>query len=208
MEVESKFHVTNLHLFNQLRSLTLMHEYAFTQPATKTITDAYLDTAEGALLRGGFACRVRHDLTHEKWIGTLKGLGKAEGALHSREELEVAIEPNTLPSQWPDSPARDKAIVLAGNQPLTELFTIGQTRYTRKVMRGEKVIGELSLDEVTFRVGSQRELMYELEIELAGDGTTDDLNALQSALLPMGVTPESKSKFERALEKTRKQGNK
>lgn len=208
MEIESKFHVADSRLFERLRSLTSIHEYALKEPATKIITDTYLDTAEGALLRGHFACRVRHDLTHEKWIGTLKGLGKAQGALHSRVELEVEIEPNTLPTQWPASPARDKVIELAGKQALIALFTIEQTRHTRKVVRGESVIGELSLDEVTFRIGSQREQSYELEIELAGDGTLDDLNALNSALLPMGVTPEPKSKFERALRETGRQAYK
>jgi inorganic triphosphatase YgiF len=198
MEIESKFHVANIHLFERLRALNLIHEYALKEPATKIISDTYLDTAHGALLQGGFACRVRHDRTHEKWIGTLKGLGKAEGAVHSREELEVEIEPNALPTQWPSSPARDKAMELAGNQPLEELVTIEQTRHTRKLVRGETMIGELSLDEVTFRVGSQRSETYELEIELAG-GTPDDLNALNAALLPMGVTPEPKSKFERAM---------
>lgn len=207
MEIESKFRVADVHLFERLRSLTSIHEYALKEPATKTIADTYLDTAEGMLLRGGFACRVRHDLTHDKWIGTLKGLGQAEGAVHSREELEVAIEPNALPPQWPPSAARDKALELVGDQPIRELVAIEQTRHTRKVVRGDKEIGELSLDEVTFRVGGQRSQSYELEIELAGDGRPDDLHALNTALIPMGVRPEPRSKFERALREARKQVN-
>ncbi len=208
MEIESKFRIADVHLFERLRSLTSIHEYALKEPATKIIADTYLDTAEGMLLQGGFACRLRHDLTHEKWIGTLKGLGQADGAVHSREELEVAIEPNALPPQWPPSAARAKAMELAGNQSLKELFTIEQTRHTRKVVRGEKMIGELSLDEVTFRVGGQRSRSYELEIELAGDGTPDELSALNTALLPMGVRPEPRSKFERALREISKQEDK
>ncbi len=199
MEIESKFRVADLNLFERLCSLTQIHEYALKEPATKNIADTYLDTADGALLRGGFACRVRHDLTHEQWIGTLKGLGKAEGALHSRAEYEAPISPNALPQQWPPSPARDKTLELSGEQPLAPLCTIEQTRHTRKVMRGETLVGELSLDEVTFQIGQQRSQSYELEIELVGDGTPDDLHALTSAFLPRGVTPEPESKFERAM---------
>jgi triphosphatase len=199
MELESKFRVPTLNLFNMLCSLAQSRGYHFKDPKTKTVTDTYLDTANRDLYHAGFACRIRHNPVNNTWIAALKGLGGAQGAIHSRAEYETPISSDVPPAHWPASQARDLALQLSQSQPLKPVFTLNQTRHTRQLEFKDRTVGELSLDEVTYNVGNHEDLAYELEIELSQDGTLDDLHALHSSLMPLGLIPEPTSKFERGL---------
>lgn len=199
VEIEAKYVAPNAGTFEQLLSLDMIGGYSIKEPALKKITDHYLDTDEGLILRGGFALRLRHNLVRNAWVGSLKGLGGAQGAIHTRAEHEAPISPNAAPGQWPPSPARDLALSLSQSQPLHELFAIHQTRHVRLICLRDLTVAELSLDEVEYEIGGKRVKSLELEIELKEDGTLDDLRALGDALAGFGLRPESKSKFERGL---------
>jgi inorganic triphosphatase YgiF len=179
--------------------MTQSRGYHFKDPKTKTVTDIYLDTANRDLYHAGFACRIRHNPANNTWIATLKGLGGVQGAIHSRAEYETPVPASVQPDQWPASQARDLALQLSQNQSLASLFTLTQTRHTRQLEFKERNVGELSLDEVIYNIGNHEDLAYELEIELGQDGTLDDLHALHSSLMPLGLIPEPESKFERGL---------
>ncbi len=198
-EIEAKYAVPNAGIFERLLSLEKIGEYSLKEPATKTIADHYLDSASGSIRRGGFACRLRQDVARDAWVGALKGLGNADGAVHTRTEHEVPIPPNAPPDQWPPSPARDLALSLLHSQPLRELFVIHQTRHIRLICLRDLRIAELSLDEVVFEIGERRTKSLELEIELVETGTLDDLHALGEALAQYGLQPEPRSKFERGV---------
>lgn len=199
LEIESKFAIPDSDTYARLLTLTSLGGYALGEHASITLTDHYLDTADGAILRGGFALRLRHHLARDAWVGSLKGLGGAEGGVHTRVEHEVAIAPRALPDRWPPSPARDLAIALSQSQPLRQLFVVHQTRHVRLVGRRDLNAAELSLDEVEYEIGPNRIKTLELEIELKEGGTLDDLRALGDALAGFGLQRESKSKFERGL---------
>jgi inorganic triphosphatase YgiF len=222
LEIESKFSIPDSKTFARLLNLTAFGDYFLKEPASTTLTDHYLDTSDGAILRGGFACRLRHDHSRNTWTGTLKGLGGAEGEIHKRQEYEVAIALNAPPDQWPASPARDLALELTSGQPVVELFAIHQQRHTRQVVReadgsdlsGGRTIqesnsirsahltglaGMLSLDRVEFSLGSRRIEVFELEIELAEGGAFDELLVIGRELAAYKLSPQPKSKFERAL---------
>ncbi|HLF01854.1 MAG TPA: CYTH domain-containing protein [Anaerolineales bacterium] len=234
LEIESKFVVPNPDIFARLLALTVIGDYSLKEPATLTLIDHYLDTADSAILRGGFACRMRHNHSQNTWMGAIKSLGGAAGAVHQRQEYEAAIAPHALPDRWPAGPARDLALQLSAGQPVAELFAIQQERHTRRVVRvanrpdlsggrfapnifqvlrahltGLKkrslTVGELSLDQVEFSVGSQRIQALELEIELAEDGTLDDVGAINRELAAHNLSPQPQSKFERALALSRHQ---
>lgn len=199
VEIEAKFCVPSGETFARLLSLSRIGNYILLELSTQSLTDHYLDTAEGLMLRGGYACRLRHDRARGTWVAALKGLGGATGAVHQREEFEIAVPPDATPDRWPDSPARTLALALSRAQPLTELFAVGQTRHTRNVYLADRRVAELSLDEVQYCAGDKRVESLELEIELKQTGTLDDLHALMDALSEYDLQPEPRSKFERGL---------
>jgi CHAD domain-containing protein len=82
------------------------------------------------------------------------------------------------------------------DQPLVEFVTLHQRRTTRDVVRSDHRVAVLSLDQVEFVDGATAR---ELEIELGPEGQGSDLRELEELLLPYGLRPESRSKFERAL---------
>ena len=204
MEIELKYAVPNRETFDRLLTLTALGGYALRQAGEQRLADHYLDTRERAVLRGGYALRLREDQGGGPWLGTLNGLGGAAGALHEREELELAVPPGAAPDAWPAGPVRDLALRLAGGEPLAELFTLRQLRHKRSVMAqsegaAPRAAAEFSLDQVTTTVAGHEQTAYELEIELRPDGAPADLDALGAALAAFELRPEPHSKFQRAL---------
>jgi CHAD domain-containing protein len=89
---------------------------------------------------------------------------------------------------------------LIGDSALVPLFDIQQTRVFRRMSQGELLIAEMSLDNVHVVVGEKRKSHFELEIELAPQGTTRDMGAIVAYLQDeWDLKPESRAKFERAL---------
>jgi inorganic triphosphatase YgiF len=199
MEIEAKFTVPDKDTFDRLHGLKAIGAYTLKEPNTKLVTDTYLDTADGLLRQGGLACRMRHDHNRGTWLGAVKGLGGAEDGLHQREEFEVPIMPSAPPRNWPRSEARDRAVSLSQGHPFLNLFDIRQTRHILNVYLKNERVAEFSLDEVTFKSGGEQTPTWELEIELKGQGTLDDLRALKEGLAEYNLQPEAKSKFERGL---------
>jgi len=208
MEVELKYAVPDDELFEQLLSLTHLGDYWLRPAGDQRLTDHYYDTPERAVLRGGYALRLRENPEGGEWLGTLKGLanasGPGSGAEHDREEYESRVPPGAAPQAWPAGPARERALALSGEQPLQEIVSIGQERHKRIAVAGAGEPGgretaELSLDVVSLPRDGQTQVTYELEIELLPDGKHADLQALEQALVGYQLAPQSSSKFERAL---------
>jgi CHAD domain-containing protein len=206
MEIEAKFAIPNRAVYRRLARLRALAGYALTPIAVARVTDRYFDAADGRLLAAGYACRLRAE--GDAVIATLKGLGGAAGAVHRRAEEEVRL-PVWTPdvAAWPASPARTLALELAGSAGLEPLFELTQTRAKADVLDGERRVAQLSLDAVRAAVGQRPALYYELEVELAPDGTEADLAKIASELATAwGLTPEPRSKFERALATLRARG--
>ncbi len=206
MEVELKYIVPDHETFEQLLALTHLGDYWLRPAGDKRLTDHYFDTAQRAALHGGYAVRLREDPERGQWVGTLKGLAEAGDAAageHEREEYESPVAPGAAPQAWPEGPAREHALRVVGDEPLRELFAIGQERHKRILVAGEgehaREVAELSLDVVSLPRNGHTYATYELEIELLPDGTRDDLTALSEALRGFQLSPQSQSKFERAL---------
>jgi CHAD domain-containing protein len=204
MEVEAKFTVPDRHVYQRLSRCRELAGYVLVPTSTVTVTDTYLDTADHRLLEGGYACRLRNE--GDQVIATLKGLGGANGAIHSRDEQE-AVLPVWTPraADWPKSSARSLALRLSGGAELEPLFELTQRRARAKVLRGDHMIAEWSLDAVRLAAGAMPVRYYELEIELKGRGKTDDLTPLVEELTrEWRLAPEPRSKFQRALETFRR----
>jgi inorganic triphosphatase YgiF len=203
MEVEAKFSVPDRATFERLSRLKELAGYRLEPAGVKQIRDRYLDTDDRAILRAGYACRVR--TRGQEHVATLKGLGGAEagGAIHHRVEHEVAVG-GSDPATWPESSVRELTLEFSAGQPLHELVSLGQERHLRllcaDVPGGVRQVAELSLDVVTPGLPNSHPY-FELEIELLEQGSEADLHLLAQELRQTwGLRPEPRSKFERGLE--------
>lgn len=204
MEIEAKFAVPDRDTYRRLAQLSELAGYRLVPRQAGQVADRYFDTADGRLRRGGFACRLRAE--GDQIVATLKGLGRAEGAVHRRAEEEVRLPTwNPDPTTWPAGPARALALQLSQGAMLAPLFDLTQRRIRRDLFDGERLVAQLSLDFVRLNLTGLRRPVrsayYELEVELAGDGSEADLATVVAELSEKwGLQPEPRSKFERGLE--------
>jgi CHAD domain-containing protein len=198
MEIEAKFAVPDIATFQQLQAVEHIAGFSLSAHQVQQVRDTYLDTDERLILANGYACRCRE--TESEVLITLKGLGRADGAIHRRAELEISM-PSYEPLQdWPESPVRDLVEQMTGGDPLKPLFELRQTRVFRRMSQGELLVAQLSLDNVRVVAGKRRKSHFELEVELAPQGTTSDMGAIVIFLQDeWNLVPEPRSKFERAL---------
>lgn len=201
MEVEAKFSIPDEQTYQRLLGATSLAGYSLEEPNLLRLHDRYVDTTEGAILAAGYACRIRqqNDLT----FATLKGLGTASGAIHRREEFEVALPRPLPPEQWPASAARDLALRLSRREPLITILEADQTRYRRHLCDGDRVVAELNLDRLRLQQGrASSPVQLELEVELLHDTGDEALEELSRELqFGWALVPQSQSKFERGLER-------
>ncbi|HSN73942.1 MAG TPA: CYTH domain-containing protein [Anaerolineae bacterium] len=202
MEIEAKFIVPDRATFERLLQIERLAGFVLSPALLKRMHDQYLDTADGAFLRGGFACRMRVD-GGGGCLVTLKALTPSQGLLHVRQELEVRLpqQDGLNVARWPDCDATALARQLSSGQPLELLFDLQQERYQRLAFAGEKQppFAELSIDRVRFSAAIHSDLLG-VEAELLPAGEILGLQALADELQQVwGLTPEPVSKFERGL---------
>jgi CHAD domain-containing protein len=198
VEVELKYRVANAAAAARLAGARTMGPFRAAGRARQVqIEDRYLDTADGALGRAGWAVRLRRGPATT--VLTVKSTTAAAGALHRREELEGPAGPSLDPHDWPPSPARSLVLEHAGAAPLLEIVSIRQLRRTR-TLADESAEVELSLDEVAVVSGGRVvDQFVELEVELRR-GPATALDALAAVLADdPDLAPEPASKLERAL---------
>lgn len=197
-EVEAKFFVTDELLAQQLQTVDELDALKLTRGKTSRVRDTYLDTPDRKLFAAGYFCRRRKQ--DDGLLITVKQITDSTGAIHDREELEIKLDKNVPPTQWQDSPARDRVLSIIDDAPLRPLLTLQQTRNKRDVLKDDAVIGEWSMDDVCVRAANKELKFWELEIELKSTGTPADMeNIVASVQLNWGLVPELRSKFERAL---------
>ena len=171
MEIEAKYSVADPAVFAALLEVRALGEYALRPTGSRDVIDHYLDTPARDILRGDYACRLREGEKDGRWLVTVKGLDKAAGAVHQREEHECEIPPSAPPDEWPEGPAREIVTRLSGGEALVELFTLRQHRDLRAVEQDGRAVAELSLDTVEMHIGPRTSVTHEVEIELEAAGT-------------------------------------
>jgi CHAD domain-containing protein len=163
------------------------------------LEDRYLDTADGAMARAGFACRLRQ--TAKGTTVSVKSTARRPdgSGFHRREELEGPADRTAGPRDWPPSDARSLILEQCGDAPLVELVTIRQLRRKRHLQAGETVV-ELSLDEVDAVARSRVvERFVELEVELV-QGDESQLAGMDALLAEdPALVASTGSKLESAL---------
>ncbi len=130
IEVELKYRVRDAEAAARLGALrTLGGLRVAGRPRQVQVEDRYLDTADGALSRAGYAARLRRG--PRMTILSVKASNEAASALHRREELEGPADLSLDPHAWPSSAARSLVLEHAGDAPLIEVVTIRQLRRAR-----------------------------------------------------------------------------
>jgi CHAD domain-containing protein len=163
------------------------------------VEDRYIDTADGAMARAGFAARLRQ--TAKGTTVAVKSAVRRVGgsSIHRREELEGPADRTAHPRDWPQSDARSVLLEQGGDAPLVELVTIRQLRRKRILERDGTAV-ELSLDEVDAVTRSRVVGRFvELEVELVR-GKEAHLAAIDALLAAdPGLAPAETSKLQAAL---------
>ncbi|MGA2761988.1 MAG: CHAD domain-containing protein [Spirochaetia bacterium] len=197
-ETEAKLLVADLVSFNRVKALRALGGFALSAGQDVDVHDTYQDTPSRALLAAGWALRTRERAG--EILLTLKSLAPSSGAIHEREELEVTLDRPGDPGEWPDSELRRTVLSLTGGQPIGPLFEVQQKRFARRLASGDRVAAEMSLDQVRVLAGGREREYCELEIELLGDGTREDISAVLGALAgELPLVPSARSKFEEGL---------
>ena len=200
MEIELKYRVVQAAAGDRYLDADELAGFRAASPVRSTqVEDRYLDTADGAMARAGFATRLRQ--TAKGTTVAVKSAIRRVGTsnVHRREELEGPADRTAHPRDWPASDARSLILELCGDAPLVELVTIRQLRRKRElVLDGTRV--ELSLDEVDAVARSRVvERFVELEVELL-KGSESGLAAIDELLAAdAGLVPAKTSKLEAAL---------
>jgi CHAD domain-containing protein len=200
VEVELKYRVVDLAAAERYLVAEEIGTFSGTAAARSSqFEDRYVDTADGALTRAGFAVRVRQ--SGRGTVVSVKSLSRSEGpgGAVRREELEGPADRTAGPLEWPPSDARSLVLELAGDAPLLELVTIRQLRRKRVVRDGDTRV-ELSLDEVDVVSRSRVvDRFVELEAELM-KGAEERLAPLAEILsADPALAPANGSKLEAAL---------
>ncbi len=200
-EVELKYRVGDLAAAERVLGSERLGPFSGTsgRPRTTQFEDRYVDTADGALARAGFAVRLRQ--TGGSTLVSIKSLAHTDGPGGSvrREEFEGPADRVAPPADWPASDARALVLEHAGDAPLVERVTIRQLRRKRQ-LRSATTRVELSLDEVDVVArGRVVDRFIELEAELTR-GDERELTALGAALAEEPtLRPARTSKLEAAL---------
>jgi CHAD domain-containing protein len=198
MEIEAKFALPDLDAFGRILELDRLAGFDLSAPSVKRVHDTYLDTADRRMLAAGYSCRRREQADGS--LITLKSLSGGQGAIHRREELESLLAWDQEPNRWSGGPLRDRVLELTQGNPLRPILQLQQERTTRWVGSLGNPVAELSLDAVYITGIGMERVQYELEVELASQGSEEDLERIATHLQDgWHLLPVQRSKFERAL---------
>lgn len=162
----------------------------------------YFDTEDFVLLKNDIAYRIRQE--GSKMVASLKWNGSNDGALHTREELNINLgmagEKEFVPDVcvFRESEIGNELIALVGDKPLFDIIHVNVLRKSFRVDMGESLF-EVSLDdgEVVTKKGSIG--VHECEIELYS-GDRKDLEELGKKMKEKyNLVSQRDSKFARGL---------
>jgi len=199
VEIELKFTVTDPATVARLSQAASLAGYDVDAGVRRRDRDTFLDTPGRRFLAAGYYLRRRE--TGGGVRLTLKQLVSGAGGVMRREELEALVAADVPLSEWPRGELRERVRALAGDEALAPFLFLEQERLARIVSDGEREVAELSVDDVTVAVEGRARRWSEVELELRGAGTEEDLERLSAWFRgEPGMEPEPRAKFARALE--------
>ncbi len=157
----------------------------------------YFDTTDCDLAKNDMAYRVRKEGC--RWVAALKWKGHSEGALHTREEINVPVnEDRPDPGVFRESEIGTELLRIIGDKPL---YSMLETRFHRRRFRMDTGTGifELSVDEGWIVTPYGEEPISEVELELFS-GETEELEELGKRMCEAyELEKEEQSKYARGI---------
>lgn len=99
MEIEAKFILPDVLTFQRLQAANQVNNFTLSAHQIQQVHDTYLDTEDRMILANGYSCRLRE--AEAEVLITVKGPGRASGAIHRRKELEISLPAYKPPQEWP-----------------------------------------------------------------------------------------------------------
>lgn len=179
-EIEAAFVVASSDpaaVFARLRELRMLGPYGLASRPVQRLHDRYLDTPSRDLWRRRLAFRERH-VDGERRLAVKGEIGPRE-----RLEIEEISEEGARTRMEGELRARGVQTTLAALAVIQERDTV---RERRALSSRGRVVAELALDEVNYRLGARGVRLHEVEVEL------EDLDAeLDPLVLELqGAAPE------------------
>jgi triphosphatase len=203
MEIELKYDVNDRETSQKIWEDEEMARYEEANSrCVEEYRGTYFDTEDFILLKNDIAYRIRQE--GRKMVASLKWNGFSDGALHTREELNinlgVAEDVEVLPdvSVFKESEIGSELIELVGDKALHDIIRVNVLRKSFRVDMGESLF-EISLDDGEIITEAGTEDVHECEIELYS-GDCKDLEELGEKLEKRyNMLSQKDSKFARGL---------
>ncbi len=190
-ELKYNYAEDNIPLYEELFVIFEGSELEPAQAITLNIQDSYLDTPDAHLEHSGLALRYR--LQNGEKLATLKTRGDTQGALHSREELELAAHDGL--------PAAILERLPVGETDLNVQIVLNTERLSYPLLLKGKPIAMLAFDKVSACIPDSDTSVefHELEIEAIGSTPDRDLEAIAAHLAKhLTLSQGSVTKLERS----------
>ncbi|MCI8631377.1 MAG: CYTH domain-containing protein [Firmicutes bacterium] len=203
MEIETKYIIADRETADKLwedKFLASMEEEGSRE--TIYMKAVYFDTEDSLLAENDIAFRVRAE--GDSIFATLKWSGKNEGALHTREEINIPVSGETCMiapdlSVFKESEIGKELIQLIGDRRLFSNVETGVVRRRFRIDTGKALI-EVSVDTGEIITKGGNEPICEAEFELFS-GDEAELERVSMAVKDKyGLVPGEKSKYARGLE--------
>lgn len=170
-------------------------------PQLRDQTDTYLDTPDRRLMKSGWAFRCR-SVEDKNTLG-LKSVGKRDGAVQSRTELEqpVSEKPSGGLADLPSGAVTEQlgTLIKKTKVPFKALIEI-ETRRTAHRIEFGKLVAELVFDQASMNSKSHGVLRYtEIEFEFESGPETEFLTLVEKLESVPGLLPARMSKFQRGI---------
>ena len=197
LEVEWQYDALVLEPIIEWLNVAQVPGYTVTPIKVREVRDTYYDTADWRIFRGGFTCRLRHDVEGGGEL-TLKSMATAKDGLRSRREMnELLTEGQRRPEEGAGL-CSEAVRLMAGRRHVEALFTLHQKRHTYDLADGLGRIGEISVDETTIELSGQS--LRRVELEVAPEAVAR-AERFRGVLVAVGsLQPATTSKYEAALQ--------
>lgn len=203
-ETEIKLRSSGQSLLSLLALDGLHPDYVLERDAAFNIQDLYFDTEHHLLLRQGAS--LRHRLKGGVLNVTLKSHPLAQGATLTRTEIEREIseaESRALLEQGvPPACCAELLVDLGAPDALKPVLQVLNARTVRRVVHPSRgMVAELALDRVLFLLNGQETVYEGVEVEVIGNGTQADLDAISKGLMERApdLAPDPESKYEKGM---------
>ncbi len=157
----------------------------------------YFDTEDYNLSENDIAYRIRCE--DDRIVASLKWGGKNEGALHTREEINIpVIDTHPDPETFEESDIGKDLIRIINGKQLYPIIIMQIERRRFRIDCGDSLL-EVSMDSGEIVTEKGKSPICEVEIELFSGEQEDLLDVGQQLVDKYGVVSEKRSKFYRGL---------